>query len=150
MTAADAILVRALSDALRLPVRAWQGSAGSERWYGLRELASRGVPYRVNAGGDEAARKGGERALLALADGGLLAVRRSAAKFHHARRTTAGEARARGLCGLPDRAAGRLILGAVAEQTDRVPRTEDRLWLSEVVLNGGRGWGEATAAGGCR
>jgi len=143
LTPDDAILVRVLAqtDALRLPVRNWKSKASAGRLAGLELLASKGVPFRINAAGDEAGRKRGERDLVSLADRGLLNLVRGKAKWPHVRLTPSAEARARALCDLPDRRVGRMVLAAVAARTDREPLTFDRRYLAETALNGDRGWG---------
>lgn len=138
----DAILVRVLAhhDAVRLPVREWEGYANQNRYFALQAA---GVPFRMNTGGSEAARKGGERRLLDLADAGLVAVRRGPGlKFPLVAPTPAGDARARALAGLPDRHAGRLFLGAVVERAAKYIDTISGRWCPEIDLNGGRGWGD--------
>lgn len=78
MTDGDAILVRVLAhtDALLLCVRNWTGCTGGARWVGLDLLRNKGIPFRVNAAGDEQIRKAGERELVDLARKGLLRLAR--------------------------------------------------------------------------
>lgn len=141
----DAVIVRALAavDAVRLPIRDWRGRrVAANRLEAGRLLATHGVPLRV--GGDAATRKTGERVLVEAAAAGLAVVTRHGRdKYPYVRLTAAGEARARALVGLPDRAVGRLFLGKVASLTDRRPRSLDRMWMDEIAANGGKGWGDA-------
>jgi hypothetical protein len=143
MTEADSLLVRVLAraDVLRLPIRSWSRFVSANRFLGLERLAAGGVPLRMNARGDEARRKQGERDLIDLGARGLVHYRRTKEKFPLVRLTPAGESRARALCGLPDRAAGRRLLAAVADGTRRDPKQMQHLWLAETALNGGKGWG---------
>lgn len=153
MTNHDAILIRvlAMSDAVRLPIRDWSGNAGANRASAIERLDTQGVPFRANAT-DDAARKAGERELVALATEGLIRSQRLAkAKFPFVRLTPAGEARARALAGLPGRDIGVMILGAVAAKTKRKPKTMNQRWCDEIKLNFGRGWdGDETAAADLR
>jgi hypothetical protein len=143
LTDTSAIIVRILahSDAVLLPIRQWEGRTSTNRWEGLRWLPGRGVPYRVNTSGDEAGRKSGERQLVELAGLGLLVLHRTKTKWPFTRLTDKGETRARQACGYDAEHLARLTLEAVAERTDRNPKTLDQLWLPETALNDGKGWG---------
>ncbi len=142
MTDTDRILNRVLaaSDAIRLPIRDWSGHISANREAALKILPTHGVPLRV--GGVDVARLTGEAQIAEAAATGLLEVRRHGRiKFPHVRLSDEGEARARALAGLPQREDGLRILRLVAASTLRTPITLDQLWLDEVALNEGRGWG---------
>lgn len=144
MTDADAILVRVLaaSDAPRLPIRRWERYVSANRLLRLADLEKLGVPFRANAGTD-AARKTGERDLVALHRSGLAVVtRRAKVKFPDVKLTPKGEARARALAGLPGRDVGRLFLAAVVELGAKYAETDTGRWCPETALNDGKGWGE--------
>jgi hypothetical protein len=141
MTNHDAIIVHvlALCDAPRLAPRSWTRYAAANRALALGALHSRGAAYRANSA-DDAGRKSGERELVALADAGLLKITR-VRKFPYLKLTPKGDAYARAVAGLPGRKIGQLILGAIAAKTQREPKTLRDLWLAEIDLNRGRGWG---------
>lgn len=143
MSDADAVLVRvaAHADAVALPLRDWGHPAGANRHQMGRPS---GVVYRVNTGASDAARKAGERLLAELADLGLVLVNRGArVKFPVVALTPAGDAAARALAGLPDRAVGRLFVAAVAERAAGYKPDPVRglTWVPEIEFNKGRGWG---------
>ena len=140
----DTILVRALaaSDALRVSVRDYGGNANANRAAGLALLATHGVPVRV--GGDAETRKTGERLLTEMAGAGLVEVNRHGRdRFPYVKLTPMGDARARALCDIPGRDAGRRFLAAVVENGASYPDTIGGRWVPELAFTGGRGWGAA-------
>jgi hypothetical protein len=148
MTDHDAVLVRVLAaaDALLLPVRDWNSHTDVNR-----ESRSRmaGVPYRVSTRGDEAGRKSNEQSLIEITGQGLITLARSTRiRFPLLKLTPKGEARARGLCGLPARIEGRAMLADVAKLSalyrEYTIGSNRGRWVPEIDLNDGRGWGEDT------
>lgn len=138
MKATDEILIRllALTDAVWLPCRQWNGSAQSNRYLARCDYARTGVPWgsgRSTAAGWKAA----ERALSELGSKGLLSVSRPrGAKALYAKLTEAGEVRAREMTGLPGLCAA---WWAVLELSKHAKRPGDArlltdVWVTEIAL----------------
>ena len=149
MTDSDAILVRVLAaaDAALLPIRDWDRYIPTNRYFALREMKAFGIPFRANAASDSD-RKAGERELVALQREGMLIVRRRVrVKFPGVRLTAKGDARARALCDIPNRADARVFLAAVVERAAKYIDTISGRWCPEIDLNciaPGKGWGDST------
>lgn len=145
MTDVEQVVVRALAraDAVRLPIRNWEGKNSANRTIAFRSLAEHGVPLRV--GGDEVTRKSGERTLKDAQTAGLVVLstfKRS--KFHFVRVTERAALMARALTGVPGIGGGLWVLHEVAKRSQRKPKTLEELWVDEIELNDGKGWGDAT------
>jgi hypothetical protein len=100
MKSTDSILIRLLAkgDAVWLPIRAWQWPLPTNLYFARQSFAN-GTPWHV--GGESAERKRGERDLVQLADAGFVEAHRPQGKTTGVSLTPTGEARARGLAGLP-------------------------------------------------
>lgn len=145
MTDRDALIIRTLAaaDAARFPVRDWHTNLPANRYNAMQQLKELGTPIRT--GGTMTDRKIGERLLDDLAASGLATVsKRGRARFPMVQLTMEGELRSRALCGLPDWDDARQFLDDLGRLSDRDGKTFDRVYVDEIALNEGKGWGDST------
>jgi hypothetical protein len=135
------VRILAAQDAVWVPLRDWGGSRPANVYRARREFDAHGIHWRSTAMTEQQSRDR-SRELDGLRKRGRITCFQPRAKTLRARLSDRAEAETRALCGLPPLAAAVGLMGELARHSRRKARTLDRLWVPEVKLNRGRGWGD--------